>query len=115
MCASWEIRSKPICSFQGIHIGVRATGKIPSLAPGSFTKEEREEISELIEVGQNLWPPLILNSRFVGGHKAVDRPDPIPNSAVKRSLANGSGCIASARVGRRQFFPLIPQNAASPK
>ena len=33
------------------------------------------------------------------------RPDPFPNSAVKRSLANGSGCIASARVGRRQFFP----------
>ena len=39
-----------------------------------------------------------------GGHKAVVRPDPIPNSAVKRSLADGSGCIASARVGRRQFF-----------
>ena len=42
---------------------------------------------------------------FFGGHKAVVRPDPIPNSAVKRSLANGSGCIASARVGRRQIFP----------
>ena len=39
-----------------------------------------------------------------GGHKAVVRPDPIPNSAVKRSLADGSGCIASARVGCRQFF-----------
>src|SRR5204863_1163130 len=32
-------------------------------------------------------------------------PDPIPNSAVKHSLADGSGCIASARVGCRQFFP----------
>jgi hypothetical protein len=39
-----------------------------------------------------------------GGHKAVVRPDPIPNSAVKRSLADGSGFIDSARVGRRQFF-----------
>jgi hypothetical protein len=41
---------------------------------------------------------------FFGGHKAVARPDPIPNSAVKHSIANGSGCIASARVGCRQFF-----------
>ena len=39
-----------------------------------------------------------------GGHKAVVRPDPIPNSAVKRSLADGSGFIDSARVGCRQFF-----------
>jgi hypothetical protein len=39
-----------------------------------------------------------------GGHKAVARPDPIPNSAVKHSLADGSGFIDSARVGRRQFF-----------
>jgi hypothetical protein len=34
----------------------------------------------------------------------VVRPDPIPNSAVKRSLADGSGCIASARVGCRQIL-----------
>ena len=30
------------------------------------------------------------------------RPVPIPNTAVKHSLADGSGCIASARVGCRQ-------------
>src|SRR2546430_2265345 len=51
----------------------------------------------------------VLNSAvchfLFGGHKAVVRPDPIPNSAVKHSLADGSGCIASARVGCRQFFP----------
>ena len=41
---------------------------------------------------------------ILGGHKAVVRPDPIPNSAVKHSLADGSGFIDSARVGRRQFF-----------
>jgi hypothetical protein len=35
----------------------------------------------------------------------VVRPDPIPNSAVKHSLADGSSPIGSARVGRRQSFP----------
>ena len=39
-----------------------------------------------------------------GGHKAVVRPDPIPNSAVKHSLADGSSPIGSARVGCRQSF-----------
>ena len=39
-----------------------------------------------------------------GGHKAVVRPVPIPNTAVKLSLADGSGFIDSARVGCRQFF-----------
>ena len=46
-------------------------------------------------------------SRFTfhfGGHKAVVRPDPIPNSAVKHSLADGSSPIGSARVGSRQSF-----------
>ena len=47
-----------------------------------------------------------------GGHKAVVRPDPIPNSAVKRSLADGSGCIASARVGRRQSFKQNPEKSS---
>ena len=42
--------------------------------------------------------------RHFGGHKAVVRPVPIPNTAVKRSLADGSGFIDSARVGCRQFF-----------
>ena len=39
-----------------------------------------------------------------GGPEAVARPVPIPNTAVKHSLADGSGFIDSARVGRRQFF-----------
>ncbi len=39
-----------------------------------------------------------------GGHEAVVRPVPIPNTAVKHSLADGSGFIDSARVGRRQFL-----------
>ena len=32
------------------------------------------------------------------------RPVPIPNTAVKHSLADGSGFIDSARVGCRQIF-----------
>ena len=49
-------------------------------------------------------------SRFLfGGHKAVVRPDPIPNSAVKHSLADGSSPIGSARVGSRQFFNITPE------
>ena len=39
-----------------------------------------------------------------GGLEAVVRPDPIPNSAVKRSVADGSGFKDSARVGSRQIF-----------
>ena len=40
-----------------------------------------------------------------GGHKAVVRPVPIPNTAVKHSLADGSGFIDSARVGCRSVTP----------
>ena len=32
------------------------------------------------------------------------RPDPIPNSAVKHRIADGSACIACARVGSRRTF-----------
>ena len=45
-----------------------------------------------------------LTKDFFGGHKAVVRPVPIPNTAVKHSLADGSGFIDSARVGCRQFI-----------
>ena len=41
---------------------------------------------------------------FYGGHEAVVRPDPIPNSAVKHCIADGSACIACARVGCRRFI-----------
>ena len=43
-----------------------------------------------------------------GGNTAVVRPVPIPNTAVKHCKADGSGCIASARVGSRQSFKLKP-------
>ena len=50
---------------------------------------------------------------LLGGHKAVVRPDPIPNSAVKHSLADGSSPIGSARVGSRQFFNKKPEKIFS--
>ena len=43
-----------------------------------------------------------------GGNTAVVRPVPIPNTAVKHCKADGSGCIASARVGSRQSFKKSP-------
>ena len=46
------------------------------------------------------------NKVFPGDIKAVVRPDPIPNSAVKRCVADGSACIACARVGRCRGFSL---------
>ena len=39
-----------------------------------------------------------------GGNTAVVRPVPIPNTAVKHCMADGSSCIASARVGSRHSF-----------
>ena len=35
------------------------------------------------------------------------RPVPIPNTAVKRCMADGSGLIDSARVGSRQSFKAL--------
>jgi len=49
-------------------------------------------------------PPVTRHLSLFGGLKVVVRPDPIPNSAVKHSLADGSSPIGSARVGSRQFF-----------
>ena len=50
---------------------------------------------------------------FNGGHKAVVRPDPFPNSAVKRCIADGSACIACARVGRRRFLIFLAESGYS--
>ena len=41
------------------------------------------------------------------------RPDPIPNSAVKRSVADGSGFIDSARVGSRHSFIKAETNVSA--
>jgi hypothetical protein len=69
--------------------------------------------------GQRLWRCLAracgcLSPIIFGGHEAVVRPVPIPNTAVKHSLADGSGFIDSARVGRRQFFLERPKRQLRP-
>ena len=43
---------------------------------------------------------------FAGGHRGVVTPVPIPNTEVKRSIAEGSVGVAHARVGRCRLFSL---------
>src|SRR5437016_9573867 len=43
---------------------------------------------------------ILTSVRFPGSFAAVVPPVPIPNTAVKRCRADGSACIACARVGR---------------
>ena len=69
-------------------------GKIAGLYKSVF--DPKSSLYELFDI-----PNL---KSFLGGHKAVVRPVPIPNTAVKHSLADGSSSIGSARVGRRQPF-----------
>jgi hypothetical protein len=42
------------------------------------------------------------DQRFPGGHRALEPPDPIPNSEVKRCIANDSVGPPHAKVGHRQ-------------
>ena len=44
-----------------------------------------------------------------GIHRAVEPPDPIPNSEVKRSIADGSVGSPHVRVGQRQALFLKPR------
>ena len=41
---------------------------------------------------------------FAGGHRGAEIPVPIPNTEVKRPIAEGSAGLARARVGRRRLF-----------
>ena len=41
---------------------------------------------------------------FPDGHRAVEPPDPIPNSEVKSSIADGSVAFRHVRVGHYQGF-----------
>ena len=62
----------------------------------------RERLPDLFPVCRFQRTDVLYN--FFGDDEAVARPDPIPNSAVKHCVADGSGPIGSARVGRRQLF-----------
>ena len=44
---------------------------------------------------------------FAGDHRGVVTPVPIPNTEVKRPIAEGSAGLACARVGRRRLFYLF--------
>ncbi|KPX96022.1 hypothetical protein ALO62_02729 [Pseudomonas amygdali pv. myricae] len=39
---------------------------------------------------------------FLDDHRTLEPPDPIPNSAVKRCIADGSVGFPHVRVGHRQ-------------
>ena len=43
-------------------------------------------------------------------NRALDPPDPIPNSEVKRRIADGSVGSPHVRVGHRQAFNTKPQS-----
>ena len=46
------------------------------------------------------------SASLLGVYRAVVPPDPIPNSEVKRSIANGSVGLPHVRVGQRQALML---------
>ena len=86
----------PVCSFQRIAEGGDEW---------RVTRRRRSLFFYIWCAGSWLFrSPVTRHLSFFGGHKAVVRPDPIPNSAVKHSLADGSSPIGSARVGCRQSF-----------
>ena len=46
---------------------------------------------------------------FPDGHRAVAPPEPMPNSEVKRSIADGSVGFPHVRVGHRQVLNEEPR------
>ena len=63
----------------------------PRIKPRS---EQRTPFSTRIHIVQVL----------LGDNRAVEPPDPIPNSVVKRGIADGSVGFPHVRVGHRQAF-----------
>ena len=50
--------------------------------------------------GLNIHP----TTELLDDHRALEPPDPIPNSEVKRCIADGSVGFPHVRVGHRQVF-----------
>ena len=44
----------------------------------------------------------MVHNGLLDDHRAVEPPEPIPNSEVKRSIADGSVGLPHVRVGHRQ-------------
>ena len=55
-----------------------------------------------------------LSGFFAGGHGEAVIPVPIPNTEVKRLIAEGSAGPARARVGRRRLFFLLRKEKGPP-
>ena len=72
--------------------------------PGHSVPREGADRSLQLRGNDIAAEPRWSRASIFGGHKAVVRPVPIPNTAVKHSIADGSGFIDSARVGSRQSF-----------
>ena len=47
-------------------------------------------------------PTTVWYTEFLDDHRALEPPDPIPNSVVKRCIADGSVGFLHVRVGHRQ-------------
>ena len=64
----------------------------------------------------SLYSPCGLNTRtateLLDDHRALEPPDPIPNSAVKRCIADGSVGLPHVRVGHRQAPNREPRHLA---
>ena len=52
---------------------------------------------------------------FAGGHGEAAIPVPIPNTEVKRLIAEGSAGLARARVGRRRLFHFTTRGSPDPR
>ena len=50
-----------------------------------------------------------LATEFLDDHRALEPPDPIPNSVVKRCIADGSVGFPHVRVGHRQVVNVEPR------
>ena len=48
-------------------------------------------------------------TRLLDDHRALEPPDPIPNSEVKRRIADGSVGLPHVRVGHRQAYTPNPR------
>lgn len=61
----------------------------------------RKTTNSHIRIGWSIHQDL-LATEFLDDHRALEPPDPIPNSAVKRCIADGSVGLPHVRVGHRQ-------------
>ena len=69
------------------------------LVANDRTVDRRSGIAGLLE---SLSEPVLLKPVMPGDNRDVEPPDPMPNSVVKRVIADGSVGLPHVRVGHRQ-------------